>query len=402
MARYRFRGMLSSVDVSTWVHSDPRLSRLMGLIELRLPPGEGGTRRQRAQALVERLLVAALDDFGTNYSDGLARHINEIIRIRTEIATHYDAVRGMSPNATSLPPNVTPENLSRLFDELELHLDAIESRTPTRHLNDSPRETLVDDVARVSDEIQSGMTPGRAREADAPRREVEPDLPLDDPDFARLELEYSHLPDHQRRWVARRVLAMERRRPGIRERERISRLAHEERSRVIPDDAELRERLEIQAALFAHFHMPGGWSARLRRLPGFGEANLAQLERLRGLDQLFLDNGFELRIRGPGFDFMPDGVRFLDGERTRYQFLEHKEPLTVRDRSYYDTPEGRRDLEATLERHAEIAAGLRSNGCVGFQWSTGQRWLDDAIADAIGRIRERNPNGRFLTVAGRE
>ncbi len=383
MARGFFhQGLFSGVDVPVWVAADSHLSGFRDRLT------DLGVSRREAQRFVENLLWAVLHDFSAHYDGHMSKHLDRIAEIRQTLEACYSAVLTLDPNQP-IPGHLQPENLSRLFEQLESHLRAVEGRTATRHLRDA------------QDMDTENLDALLRREAGEERQrtlaESAPDILLDDPELARIEMEYMHLPEHQRKWVALRLLALERR-VSMSEQQRVGRLAYRERLAFIPEDRRLRLRLEIQAGMFSHFHMPGGWEATLRRLPAFGEANIAQLQRLQGLDQLFLANGYELRIRGPnGVDFMPDGVRFLDGGRTRYQFLEHKEPLRGKDRSFFDTEAGRRKLRETLERYAAIASALHGNGCVGFMWSTGQKWLDTIIAEEIGHITRSNPAlGQFL------
>ena len=141
MTRFRFRGVLSDVDIQNLVATQPRLSLFRERLEAQ------GVRPQRARTLVERLVVAALDDFGSNYEGVLSHHIDAIVRIREEISTKYERVLELS-SESPFPSDLQANDLQRLFNELEGHLDAVSGRSPIRHLEgadsiDTPTANLI-------------------------------------------------------------------------------------------------------------------------------------------------------------------------------------------------------------------------------------------------------------------
>jgi hypothetical protein len=94
----------------------------------------------------------------------------------------------------------------------------------------------------------------------------------------------------------------------------------------------------------------------------------------------------ELRIKLPdGTTFKPDGVEFL-GKRD-YIFQEHKEVLTIWEKSHFNRATARRELEIMLQERADIYTKLKSSGCKGFKFTTNNETLADMIADIIGKMK---------------
>lgn len=99
----------------------------------------------------------------------------------------------------------------------------------------------------------------------------------------------------------------------------------------------------------------------------------------------------ELDIRLPttsrfpgGVRFKPDGIRFM--RNRKYMFLEHKEVMTLWQRSHYSRDFAKRELEIMLRQRADIFLDLQSFGCVGFQFSSNSDDLSDVIAGAVSDI----------------
>jgi hypothetical protein len=85
-----------------------------------------------------------------------------------------------------------------------------------------------------------------------------------------------------------------------------------------------------------------------------------------------------------GIRFKPDGIRFM--RKRKYVFLEHKEVLTIWNKSHYSREFARREIEMMLRQRADIYLDLQSRGCVGFQFSSNNDPLSDVIADAVADV----------------
>jgi hypothetical protein len=85
-----------------------------------------------------------------------------------------------------------------------------------------------------------------------------------------------------------------------------------------------------------------------------------------------------------GIRFKPDGIRFM--RKGKYMFLEHKEVLTIWNKSHYSREFARREIEIMLRQRADIYLDLQSRGCVGFQFSSNNNVLSDVIADAVSDV----------------
>ena len=71
----------------------------------------------------------------------------------------------------------------------------------------------------------------------------------------------------------------------------------------------------------------------------------------------------ELKIKLPdGTTFKPDGVKYLNQQK--YLFQEHKEILTIWERSHYSREVAARELEIMLQQRADIFLKLKDYGCV--------------------------------------
>jgi hypothetical protein len=90
----------------------------------------------------------------------------------------------------------------------------------------------------------------------------------------------------------------------------------------------------------------------------------------------------ELRITlRDGTTFKPDGVKFLSKET--YLFQEHKEVLTIWEKSHISKPLARRELEIMLQERADIYLKLKATGCGGFMFTTNNDTLAEMITDII-------------------
>ncbi len=141
----------------------------------------------------------------------------------------------------------------------------------------------------------------------------------------------------------------------------------------IPESPEAVKAREKLARDFADHSLPEGSEVRARRTQRT-EAGRAQ-EVATGLDA-------ELDITLPdGTRFSPDGVKYVG--RNKYVFLEHKEVLTIWEKSHFSRATTIPELDAMLARHAEIFSKLKPNGCAGFFYSTGSSELANLLAERI-------------------
>jgi Domain of unknown function (DUF4157) len=103
----------------------------------------------------------------------------------------------------------------------------------------------------------------------------------------------------------------------------------------------------------------------------------------------------ELRIKlSDGSVFKPDGVRILN--RNDYLFREHKEVLTLWERSHFSQPFARRELEIMLQQRADIYLKLKPYGCKGFLFTTNNETLDAMMAEIIGSMKGPGRQGLLL------
>jgi hypothetical protein len=104
----------------------------------------------------------------------------------------------------------------------------------------------------------------------------------------------------------------------------------------------------------------------------------------------------ELKIKLPdGTTFKPDGLEYLDSKY--YQFLEHKEVMTIWEKSHFSKDIARRELEIMLVERAEIYLKLKEYGCVGFKLSTNSPELQDLLAELIHAMK-KHPGGKGLFI----
>jgi len=143
----------------------------------------------------------------------------------------------------------------------------------------------------------------------------------------------------------------------------------------VPEAPEAVRAREELARDFARDSLPEGSEVTARRVQRT-EAGRAQFAAT--------DLDAELDITLPdGTRFAPDGVKYYG---KKYGFLEHKEVLTIWEKSHFSRQTTIPDLDAMLTRHAEIASKLKPNGCVGFFYSTGSEELANLIAERIAAM----------------
>jgi len=88
-----------------------------------------------------------------------------------------------------------------------------------------------------------------------------------------------------------------------------------------------------------------------------------------------------------GTKFNADGFKPLPGGKN-YQFLEHKEALTIWENSHYARAEAIPEIDAMLNRHAEIYMKLRNSGCAGFVYSSNTPELAKLLTERIAALKQ--------------
>jgi hypothetical protein len=149
MARGRFSGIFSRSDAGDLIDAHPALQRAQAELAAQMPQSRNRFDRQdpdaSARDMMERLLVYAFDTYAGDAARHLRDHIESIDRIRGEIHAIYDALNGLRPGQP-LPPDIDPNQLGRLFAQLEGHLRAIGEANPANYMRRNPhREELIDD-----------------------------------------------------------------------------------------------------------------------------------------------------------------------------------------------------------------------------------------------------------------
>lgn len=376
MARFRFRGEFTHVDIDLIVADNKALreyAKRLGSLKLRNGQPVGP---RRAQAILARLLTGAFDRVGAEYLGRFEAHMGRIGSLRKQLAERYSRVLKLfDPDAPkklrSLPPDLRPQSIAALFDELDQALDQLEQSSSRGGLTDAMDHV---DQTRDARDLLTDVESRRAGDLEPPPGR-EPDLDLDRPDE---EFTWRVRGEHDRAALAR----------------------YHERKRLLKEDLRLRAEVRIFAVEWAAANLPDGTTVRLFRIPDYSEGNLAAMAAFRNLDPHFSGRGYEVQIELPdGNKFRPDGIRFLDEDGRRFQFLESKEPYTWTENSYYATPEGQKKLVDMLYRDARIADGLRSRGCAGFFYRTGHPDLDRVLAEAIADMRKNGIAGAEMLAA---
>jgi hypothetical protein len=112
--KYRFRGVLSELDPADWVEADVRLKGLRDRLARTHGP-------EQADAFVQRLLVGALDDFGSHILARKGQAVDTVMKLRHELSDSLaDVLEG-----GAAAKKITPESLAKKFDDLEKALDEL-------------------------------------------------------------------------------------------------------------------------------------------------------------------------------------------------------------------------------------------------------------------------------------
>lgn len=369
-SRFRILNHLEPHTIRSIADSHPHMRHLTDLLVER-----HGFGRERARRFVERILRFVLDDFGETYTREMSTRIDRIVQLRDRVTGVYEA----AINGQGLPEGVTPTSIEGMFRELQREMNELHSPTRAAEEGRLPNH----------DDIVSQMVSSHTDEPLAP--DVEPGS-LFDP--------YPSEPRFRRRGPERggddvllasawrdEVMPTTTSRPGR-----------------TPEGRRLRERFRQGVVEpFVQNFLPPGSEAQISSLDITQTAVREAVERL-GSNDLFIPHGAEVQFTVHGETFRPDGVRFVDSAQRRYVFREHKEPLTLQEGSFFNSDEGRMFIRRKLMDHARIADTCSSHGCVGYEWTTGQSWLDNIIAEEIGAIRSHSdPNlsrlGRYLLLS---
>ncbi len=152
---------------------------------------------------------------------------------------------------------------------------------------------------------------------------------------------------------------------------------YEKEIEKIPESPEAIEARKKLARDFSKQSLPEGSEVRTRRVQRTEAGRAQQAET--GLD-------VELDITLPdGTRFSPDGVKYVGSNK--YVFLEHKEVLTIWEKSHFSRPTAIPELDAMLNRHAQIFLKLKPKGCASFFYSTGSsQELANLIAERISLL----------------
>jgi hypothetical protein len=392
--RVRFLGELAEVPVDTWIGGNLDLVKFrerLALVEVEGQP----LGRQRAQSLVERLLVGALDNFGNDYLKAMGEHLDAIVRIRGELKTRFDAVLGhfkAGRPASKLPKRLLDVGeLTRIFNELDQHVEAINGRSPSHDLDfyyERNPDARSPDPHSVLNEATS-LEDVRAQEEAASAREPEEQAA---PEPGLLEHVEEDIP-----WYLKRGEREKARAAAYRERRALEaqryRGAH-----LLPSNAPEVQRARQVLADWSEHALPDGWDSNVHEVADYTEPVAAAFAETGRTDANFAQAHVEVYFKTPdGYRFRPDGVRFLDSEGNRYLFNEHKDPPSAADIAEFTSERGRARMLADMEDDANAARLLEHRGCQGWVYSTSSPEVARMMTEVIAEIRRRSPDlGRLL------
>ncbi len=86
-----------------------------------------------------------------------------------------------------------------------------------------------------------------------------------------------------------------------------------------------------------------------------------------------------------------DGIEYV--APNKYFFREHKEVMTIWERSHYARAQAIPEIDAMLHRHAEAFLLAKKQGCLGFRYSTGSSDLSTLLAERISLMPRRLREG---------
>jgi hypothetical protein len=367
----RVRTALAEVNLRAAVEQDGKLRRLRD--RLAVLPHEGGKLgEKRATAVVERLIGGALDEVVGIQLGRFGKTMAKIDQLRAELHGRYqraiDLFAKSKESPLNLPAELQPANLAALFDQLDAAMADLSAKMSKRGL------AAEVELLGGKDTIERLMDPPVAEHGP-----VKPDLKLDDPEQLSLP------PKAQQE-------------PGSKD--TAQGVTYREGQKFAPEDLTVRAEVATVAGEWAN-RVLGDELDRsfISRVPTNSDASIAALERLGPDDLNFAGRGYEIQLKltgGP--EFRPDGIRFLNKDGSRFQFLENKEMEIFRDDAGVH-PERAQGIKDMIHRDAEIAQRLRSRGCAGFRYDTGHPALDQLIAKTIADLQKSKVPGSDLLTA---
>ena len=99
---------------------------------------------------------------------------------------------------------------------------------------------------------------------------------------------------------------------------------------------------------------------------------------------------FDITFKG-GLRIKVDGIEYVTPNK--YYFREHKEVMTIWERSHYARAQAIPEIDAMLHRHAEAFLLAKKQGCLGFRYSTGSSDLSTLLAERISLMPRRLREG---------
>jgi hypothetical protein len=123
MSYLRLRGR--PLERPAWTTARKEVGHFVDFLERR-----GGIDRPRAQALADDIVAGMLLEIGDNYVSAMQGHMDGITRIRGDLARRYEGIirhfEGRSGAVPmELPPDLQPAAFKAMFDELNTHLEAL-------------------------------------------------------------------------------------------------------------------------------------------------------------------------------------------------------------------------------------------------------------------------------------
>jgi hypothetical protein len=285
--------------------------------------------------------------------------------------------------------------MTRLFDELDQHVNAVNDRTGRNALespdffeerNPEARAADPEDALAhaVGEDYETALGAGDEG-ADVPEPQVEPEPGFIDPI-------HEDIP-----WWAIQG-ERERARAAIYRERRELEGAVEGGIELLPPREATAEQARAVLRAWADAAIPPDWGSNVHMVVDFTEAVSAAFAETGLVDANFARQHVEVWLSPPGGPaFRPDGVRFLDPAGERYLFLEHKEPPSTTEIADFISPEGREQLMTEMENDAVAARDLETRGCQGWVYSTSSPEVAEMMTSIIAEIRERSPDlGRML------
>jgi hypothetical protein len=115
------------LETPAWTTTRKEVGHFVDFLERR-----GGMDRPRAQALADDILAGMLLEVGDHYVSAMQGHVDGIVQLRGELARRYEGIirhfEGRSGSVPmELPPDLQPAAFKALFDQLNTHLEALDT-----------------------------------------------------------------------------------------------------------------------------------------------------------------------------------------------------------------------------------------------------------------------------------